>query len=196
MRPGVHAVRDGVLHLQLYCVPLVFKPTNNSLFIFSVFFWGISRNKRTLGAVCFLSSHVPIEIFLFHKIGKKWGNQKRVVLLKGQFLYLCILLGVGNTHALGSHSWVALPKENALVGGASPTTKPTCGDKHGSALCTQTWFSFSSPVILFYYWDSIDHLQQYVMIAVDPFQAYQACLEWVKTTMGLLEAHSTSESGS
>ncbi len=27
----------------------------------------------------FLCSQVPMEIFLFHKIGKKWGNQKRVV---------------------------------------------------------------------------------------------------------------------
>jgi hypothetical protein len=127
---------------------------------------------------------------------KEVRKSKESCLLKGRFLYLCILLRVGNTLALGSHPWVPPPKENALVGGTSPTTKPTCGDKHGSALCTPTWFSLSSAVILFHYWDSIDHLQQYVMIAVDPFQAYQACLEWVKTTLGLLGAHSTSECGS
>ncbi len=128
--------------------------------------------------------------------GKEVRKSKESCLVKGRFLYLCILLRFGNTLALGSHPWVPLPKENALVGGTSRTTKPTCGDKHGSSLCTPSCFSLSSPAILFHYWDSIVHLQQYVMIVVDPFQAYWACLEWVKTTMGLREAHSTSECGS
>ncbi len=132
----------------------------------------------------------------FPQNGKEVMKLKKSCLLKGRFLYLCILLRFGNTLALGSHPWVPLPQENALVGGTSPATKPTCGDMHGSSLCTPTWFSLSSPAILFHYSDSIVHLQQYVMIAVDPFQAFQACLEWVKTTMGLLGAHSTSECGS
>jgi len=132
----------------------------------------------------------------FPQNGKEVRKSKESCLLKARFLYLCILLRFGNTLALGSHPWVPLPKENALVGVTSPTTKPTCGDKHGSALCTPTWFSLSSPAILFHYWDSIVHSQQYVMIVVNPFQAYQACLEWVKTTMVLLGAHSTLDCGS
>jgi hypothetical protein len=72
-------------------------------------------------------------------------------ILKFLYLYMnhkshvVILVRFGNTLALGSHPWVPLAQENALVGGTCPTTKPTCGDKHGSALCTPTWFSLSSP---------------------------------------------------
>jgi hypothetical protein len=76
---------------------------------------------------------------------KEVRKSKESCLHKGRFLYLCIILRFGNTLALGSHPWVPLPKENALVGGTSPTTKPTCGDKHGSARCNLTWFSLSSP---------------------------------------------------
>jgi hypothetical protein len=103
---------------------------------------------------------------------KEVRKSKESCLLQGRFLYLCILLRFGNTLALGSHPLVPLPKEKALVGRTSCATKPTCGDKHGSSLCTPSCFSLSSPAILFHYWDSIVHLQQYVMIVVDPFQAY------------------------
>jgi hypothetical protein len=117
-----------------------------------------------------------MEIFLFHKLGKTWGNQKRVVYLRAGSSTCAFSWGLGTP--LGSQPWAPLPQENALVPGTSCTTKPTYGDNHGSARCNVTWFSLSSPAILFHYWDSIVYLQQYVMIVVDPFQAYWAWLEW------------------
>jgi hypothetical protein len=56
-------------------------------------FWGISLSRRTLGRCYaggsspnFVCSHIPMEIFLFYKMGKKWGNKnKRVVYLKERF---------------------------------------------------------------------------------------------------------------
>jgi hypothetical protein len=44
------------------------------------------KNPRVLcrgSSPNFICSHVPMEIFLFYEIGKKWGNEKRVVYLRG-----------------------------------------------------------------------------------------------------------------
>jgi hypothetical protein len=68
--------RASVSVMPCYCVPLVFKPTNNSLYIFSVCFEGSPPTEEPRGCMLrelpnFLCSHVPMEIFLFHKMGKK-----------------------------------------------------------------------------------------------------------------------------
>jgi len=55
--------------------------------------WGNSPN--------FISSHIPMEMFLFYETGKKLVNKKRVAYEGERFQYSCILLRFGNT--LGAH---------------------------------------------------------------------------------------------
>jgi hypothetical protein len=61
----------------------------------------------------FIFSHVPTEIFLFYEMGKKWGNTKRIVSVRGGSCTCVFSWGLGTP--LGSCPWVSLPQENALV---------------------------------------------------------------------------------
>jgi len=61
----------------------------------------------------FPCSHVPMEIFFFYEMGKKWGNTKRIVFVRGGYC-TCVFSWVLGT-PLGSCPWVPLPQENALV---------------------------------------------------------------------------------
>jgi hypothetical protein len=70
----------------------------------------------------FISSHDPVEIFLVYETEKKQGNKKSC-LLKGEFLYSCILLRFGNTLELRP-SGVPPPGECTCTG-TSLTTKST-----------------------------------------------------------------------
>ncbi len=63
----------------------------------------------------FICSHVPMEIFLSYKTGKKLGNWKRVVYIQGGSHTCAFSWGSGTPS--GSHPWVTLPHENALVQG-------------------------------------------------------------------------------
>jgi len=79
-------------------------PLNNSLFIsMCIFLRDLSKQKNPR-VLCrgefspnFICSHVPMEVFLFNKMGKKQGNKKESCLCKGRFPYSCILLRFGNT---------------------------------------------------------------------------------------------------
>jgi len=67
------------------------------------------KNPRALcrgGSPNFIRSHVPIEIFPFYETGKKWGNKKRVVSVRGVLVHF---------PEVWEHPWVPLPWENALV---------------------------------------------------------------------------------
>jgi hypothetical protein len=56
-----------------------------------------------------------MEIFPFDNMRKKVGNKKEsCLLLKGRFLFSCVLLRFGNTLGF-MPSRVPLPQENALV---------------------------------------------------------------------------------
>jgi len=78
----------------------------------------------------------------FPQHGKDLRKSKESCLLKAGSCTCAFSWGLGTP--LGSQPWVPLPQENALVLGTSCTTKPTCGDNHGSARCNLTWFSLSS----------------------------------------------------
>jgi hypothetical protein len=79
--------------------------------------------RRTLGHYAGEATHDPVEIFLFYEPEKKQGNKKRVCLLKGGFLYSCILLRFRNTLELRP-SGVPPPGECTCTG-TSLTTKST-----------------------------------------------------------------------
>jgi hypothetical protein len=75
------------------------KNINNSLFISMSF----SRELPN-----FIGSHIPMEIFLIYKMGKKQGNRNRVVYIRGGSHTWAFSRGSGTSS--GSH-----PQENALV---------------------------------------------------------------------------------
>jgi hypothetical protein len=68
----------------------------------------------------FTCSHVPMEIFLFYKMGKKWGNKKESCLCNGRFPYECVLLRFGDT--LGLMPLGAPPSREHTRMGTSATT--------------------------------------------------------------------------
>jgi len=63
----------------------------------------------------FICSHVPVEIFIFHKNRKEEGNEKRDVFLKGDDVRVLIVCSPGVWEHPREHPWVSLPQENTLV---------------------------------------------------------------------------------
>ncbi len=60
-----------------------------------------------------ICSHIPMEIFHFYEMGKKQGNQKRVLYVRGCSQTRVFSWGLGTP--LGSCCQVLLPQENMLV---------------------------------------------------------------------------------
>jgi hypothetical protein len=95
------------------------------------------KNPRALcqgSSPNFVCSHVPMEIFLFYKMRKKWENKKRVVYVMGGSCTSAFSWGLGTPSS--SRTWVPLAQENTLVIQEPPLQLSCLWVRHGEIVNT------------------------------------------------------------